>query len=371
MSKSMPPRLTSLAACGLVATLTLTACGGNAPAPTASRDLGTPVAGQIKPGSLQGTTLTFASSGGLYQEGHMKAVWKPFAEESGATMLEDTFDPAKTQAMVDAGQVSWDIVNAGNIQGTMACGTTYQKLDKSQIDFSKIPEGLIADECSVPSILYGDVLVYNTDLFGANPPTSFADFFDTEKYPGKRGVNMTTSVEPEILEIALQADGVDLSSLQPEHIDRAVNKYKSLGSDLVGWTSGAQAQQQLESGEVVMSIVWSGRGFGAAKAGAPVAAMWDEWKVMTDSLLVPTGVKDPQAAFAGLNYFLGAEQQAKSAEETSYSPVNVDAKPDVPEQTAEWFVTTKLATGTPRNAGFWSDNFDALNKAWGDWVTGS
>lgn len=370
MAKHMP-RIISLAAFGLATTMTLSACSGSAPTPSASRDLGTPVAGEVKPGSLKGATLTFASSGGIYQEGHMQAVWRPFAEKSGATMLEDTYDPAKAKAMVDSGQVSWDIVNAGSIQGTEGCGTTYQKLDKSQIDFSKIPEGLVADDCSVPSILYGAILVYNTDLFGANPPTSFADFFDTKKYPGKRGVNMTTSVEPEILEIALQADGVDPSALAPHHIEQAFKKYKSLGSNLVGWTSGAQAQQQLESGEVAMSIVWSGRGFGAAKAGGHVAAMWNEWKIKTDSLLVPTGAKDPQAAFAGLNYFLGAEQQARSAEATSYAPVNVDAKPNVPAQTAEWFVTTKLKTGTPRNANFWRENFDALSQGWADWATGS
>ncbi|WP_332603518.1 extracellular solute-binding protein [Arthrobacter sp. S2(2024)] len=370
MAKHMS-RLTPLAAFGLATTMALSACSGSAPTPAASRDLGTPVAGKIKPGSLKGTTLTFASSGGIFQDGQMKSVWNPFAEESGATMQQDAFDPAKTKAMVESGQVSWDIVDAASIQGTMECGTTYQKLDKTQIDFSKIPKGLLADDCSVPSILYGDILVYNTALFGANPPTSFADFFDTKKYPGKRGVNMTTHVEPEILEIALQADGVDPSKLAPADINQAVNKYKSLGNNLVGWTSGAQAQQQLESGEVAMSIVWSGRGFGAAKAGAPVAPMWNQWKIMTDSLLVPTGVKDPQAAFAGLNYFLGSEQQAKSTEATSYAPVNIDAKPNVPEQTAKWLVTSKLDSGTPRNAKFWRENFDALTKAWGDWVTGN
>jgi spermidine/putrescine-binding protein len=64
------------------------------------------------------------------------------------------------------------------------------------------------------------------------------------------------------------ADDKDLSAIQTSDIDSALNKYKSLGGDLITWSSGSAAQQQLESGEAVMALVWSGRGYGAAAAGA-------------------------------------------------------------------------------------------------------
>lgn len=351
----------------------LTACAGQSgeATPDAARDMGPVSAGMVKAGVLDGATLAFASSGGVFQEGHMKAVWNPFAEESGAVMLEDAFDSAKLKAMVESGQVDWDIVNTTQLDTEIHCGDLYQKLDLNQIDISEVPEGLISNECMVPSIIYGDVLTYNTDLFGDNPPTSLADFFDTKKFPGKRGINMTTYVDPQILEVALLADGVDTENLKPDDIERAIDKFNSLGSDLIGWTSGAQSQQQLESGEVVMSIVWSGRGYAAQQAGAPVAPMWDNWMVKTDSLAVPMGVKDPQAAFAGVNYFLGAKQQAKSTELTSYAPVNVNAEPAIDAELALWLATDHIGTGHITKLPFWIDNYDALASAWAGWVSGT
>ena len=352
--------------------LTLIGCsGGEEAKPAPERDLGTPVAGEITEGALDGVTLTFAGSGGVFQDGQTEALWDPFAAASGATVNQDAFDAGKLKAMVDSGNVSWDIVNTTQFDTARGCGTLYEEYDYSQIDISKIPEGTITDKCMVPQILYGLVVVYNTDKFGDNPPTSAADFFDTEKFPGKRTVSQSTYVDPQTVEFALTAQGKDIKSLETSDIEGAFDMYKDLGDDVIGWTTGAQAQQQLESGEAVMGLVWSGRGYGAAAAGAPVAPMWDEWMIMVDSNGIPKGVKDPQAAFAAVNYSIGAEQQAKMTELTSYGGVNTDAKPEVDDLLSEWITTERLDTGISPNVDFWVENYDALAAAWAGWATGS
>ncbi|MCW2289751.1 putative spermidine/putrescine transport system substrate-binding protein [Leucobacter luti] len=369
---SFARRALALAAGTAALALTLVGCaGGGEAAPAPERDLGTPVAGEIKAGALDGVTLTFAGSGGVFQDGQKAALWDPFAKASGATMNQDAFDAGKLKAMVDSGNVSWDVVNTTQFDTARGCGTLYEKYDYSQIDISKIPEGTITDECMVPQILYGLVVVYNTDKFGDNPPTSAADFFDTEKFPGKRTVSQSTYVDPQTVEFALTAQGKDVKNLKPEDIEGAFDMYKDLGDNVIGWTTGAAAQQQLESGEAVMGLVWSGRGYGAASAGAPVAPMWDQWMIMVDSNGIPKGVKDPQAAFAAVNYSLGAEQQAKMTEETSYGGVNIDAKPKMDEQLTEWMTTEHLDTGIAPNVDFWVENYDALAAAWAGWATGN
>ncbi len=362
----------ALATGGAVLALLLTACSGSAPEQAQpERDLGTPVAGEVKAGALDGVTLTFAGSGGIFQDGQTEALWDPFAKASGATFLQDAFDAGKLKAMVDSGNVSWDIVNATQFDTARGCGTLYEEYDYSQIDTSKIPEGTITDKCMVPQILYGLVVVYNTDKFGDNPPTSAADFFDTKKFPGKRTVSQSTYVDPQTVEFALTAQGKDVKNITTDDIDTAFDMYRELGDDVIGWTTGAQAQQQLESGEAVMGLVWSGRGYGAAAAGAPVAPMWDQWMIMVDSNGIPKGVKDKQAAFAAVNYSIGAEQQAKMTELTSYGPVNVDAKPKLDETLATWMTTDHLDTGIAPNVDFWVENYDALATAWASWATGS
>ncbi len=367
-----PKRSLAVVAGAAALAVTLVGCsGGTDTAPVEDRDLGTPVAGEIKEGALAGVTLTFAGSGGVFQDGQKEALWDPFATASGATVLQDAFDAGKLKAMVDSGNVSWDIVNTTQFDTARGCGTLYEKYDYSQIDTSKIPEGTITDECMVPQILYGLVVVYNTDKFGANPPTSAADFFDTKKFPGKRTVSQSTYVDPQTVEFALTAQGKDVKDITVDDIDGAFDMYRGLGNDVIGWTTGAQAQQQLESGEAVMGLVWSGRGYGAANAGAPVAPMWDQWMIMVDSNGIPKGVKDKQAAFAAVNYSIGAEQQAKMTELTSYGGVNIDAKPKVDATLSEWLTTEHLDTGIAPNVDFWVKNYDALAAAWAGWATGN
>ncbi|TFB56195.1 extracellular solute-binding protein [Cryobacterium sp. TMT1-62] len=365
-------RQLSTIALGGVATLIMAGCaGGNAAEPVADRDLGTPVAGVVPEGVFDGVTLTYAASGGIFQDGQRDAAWDPFAKISGSKFLQDAFDAGKLKAMVDSGNVTWDITNATQFDTARGCGTLYEEYDYSQVDISKVPEGTITDKCMVPNILYGLVVAYNTDAFGDNPPTSAADFFDTDKFPGKRTVSQSPYVDPQTVEFALAADGEDINNVQVADIATAFDKYRALGDNVIGWTSGAQAQQQLESGEAVMGLVWSGRGYGAAAAGAPVAPMWDEWMIMVDSTAIPKGVKDPQAAFAAVNFYLGAEQQARMTELTSYGPVNVDAEPKVDATLKTWLTTEHLKTGHAPNIDFWVENYDALSAAWASWVTGS
>lgn len=352
-----------------VAALLLSGCQQVSQSDQTEVDLGTPVAGEVPEGVFEGTTLTFAGSGGIFQDGQAAAAWDPFAEQTGATFLQDAYDPGKLKAMVDSGNTTWDLVNATQFDTAQYCGTLYEELDYSQIDISNVPEGTITDDCMVPQILYGLVLVYNTDTFGDNPPTTAADFFDTEKFPGQRTVSASPYVDPQMFEFAMVADDKDTSSVTADDIVPALDKYREIEDSLITWTSGAQAQQQLESGEAVMGLVWSGRGYGAANAGAPVAAMWDEWMVMVDSTAIPKGSQNLQAAHSAINYYGGAEQQTKMSELTSYGPINVNAKPDLSGELGNWMTTDHLDTGHYPNVDFWVENYDALQSAWSSWVT--
>lgn len=115
---------------------------------------------------------------------------------------------------------------------------------------------------------YGLIVVYNTDKYGANPPKSWADFFDTTRFPGKRGIqNISGDLDPGMFEGALLADGVAPEAVYPIDTDRALAKFSSIRDDIVFWTSGAQSQQQIEAGQVDMALVWSGRAYSAVKNG--------------------------------------------------------------------------------------------------------
>ena len=61
-------------------------------------------------------------------------------------------------------------------------------------------------ECGIATIAYGTLFAYRTDVFPTDPPKSWADFWNVEKYPGKRALR-ANKVQGS-LEFALIADGV-------------------------------------------------------------------------------------------------------------------------------------------------------------------
>lgn len=331
-----------------------------------------PVAGEVAEGALAGKTLTFVSYGGIYQDGQVAAL-QDFVTKSGVTLLSDgPTELAKIQAQVESGNVMWDVVDTGDYMPFVHCGTLFQKLDFSKLDISKIPEGQVG-ECSVPAMNYAVMFLYNKEKWPENGPASWADFFDVEKFPGTRGIPGYSDPEGYMIELALLNDGVAKEDLFPADIDRGLNKWRSIREHLILWTTGAESQQMMESGEVDMVMVWSGRGKAALENGANYQPVWQDWIVVKDQMTIPVGVKDTDAAHALLNAYLGKEAQEIMAEQTSYSPIHVDAQPDVDELTASFMTNTpeKQAMAYNHNVAYWVENYEVLSEKWAEFIAGN
>src|SRR5438477_8555508 len=77
--------------------------------------LASPTAACSKGGTSGGATdntLTLAAAGGSYQD-DLKAAWEvPFTAQTGTKFVNDSpEDMAKVRAMVEAGNVSWDLID--------------------------------------------------------------------------------------------------------------------------------------------------------------------------------------------------------------------------------------------------------------------
>jgi putative spermidine/putrescine transport system substrate-binding protein len=179
-------------------------------------------------------------------------------------------------------------------------------------------------------------------------------------------------LDPGVYEGALLADGVARDAIYPIDAQRALDKMSTIRDDFVFWTTGAQAQQLIEAGQVDMALVWSGRAYSAVKNGAPFAPMWDQWMPEADTIAVPKGAKNPKASMALINYYLGAQQQAKLSELTSYSPINVDAKPELDDLAKSYLTTSpeRLADRFPIDLAWWAENQDAMITSYTDWLAG-
>src|SRR5690606_26752872 len=200
-------------------------CTGTPEAADRELDLAPAVAGEIAPGALDGITLVYAGNGGTIQDGQTKAIWEPFSEESGAIVQQDSYELTKLKAMVDSDNVSWNMVNSSILENERYCGELFEKIDLEKVDLSNAPEGTVAGECTVPNIFMGYVVAYNTDVYGEDGPSSAADFFDTDRFPGKRGVPVTSWMEPPAVEFAMLANGTDFETLDIADFDAATELY--------------------------------------------------------------------------------------------------------------------------------------------------
>jgi len=370
-------RLSVLVAAGA---LLVTACGGAAsPSPTAAPpesvapatvEPTAPPAADIctnPPKAPAGTTLTFVSFGGAYQEAQRKGWLEPYAALTGVTFQESEDSANATiKAQVEAGQVTWDIVDVGNDFGLDANAALLEPLDYTKIHKDEILPGF-AGTYRVADITYGVVLAYNTEKTGGQVPQGWADFFDTTKFPGKRG--MWDYSTGGIFEFALLADGVAPADLYPLDLARATKKLDTIKNDLVYWSSGAESQDLIGKGEVTMTMAWNGRAYSAKHIdNKPVEIQWNQQIVTADYLVVPKGTPNKDLAMDFIAWATCKENNAAPSNYIPYGPTNKLATAN-PDKVAELSVSNADANTAYFDDAWIVENAQLIEDAYQAWKT--
>ncbi|MBY5455531.1 polyamine ABC transporter substrate-binding protein [Rhizobium beringeri] len=316
-------------------------------------------------GPAHADNMVFSSWGGTTQDAQ-KAAWaSPFTEKTGITVVQDgPTDYGKLKAMVEAGQVTWDVVDVeGDYAAQAGKSGQLEKLDFSVIDKSKLDPRFVTDY-SVGSFYYSFVIGCNADAVSACPKT-WADLFDTTKFPGKRTFYKWSA--PGVIEAALLADGVAADKLYPLDLDRAFKKLDTIKSDIVWWSGGAQSQQLLASAEAPFGSVWNGRMTALAASGIKTETSWEQNITAADSLVVPKGSPNAEAAMKFIAMATSAEPQAALAKATGYAPINVDSAKLMDPETAKTLPDQQTASQVNADMNYWADNRDAIGEKWYAW----
>jgi hypothetical protein len=184
--------------------------------------------------ALAADPIVFTSWGGTTQSSQQKNWAAPFTQATGINVLMDgPTDYGKLKAMVDSGNVNWDVVD---VEGDFAYAAQQAGLIEP-IDYSVVKKDELdprfATPAAVGSFYYSFVLGYNKAKYKDAQPSTWADLFDTKKFPGKRTLYKWSA--PGVLEIALLADGVPPNKLYPLDLDRAFKKLDTIKSDIVWW----------------------------------------------------------------------------------------------------------------------------------------
>ena len=309
--------------------------------------------------------MVFTSWGGTTQDAQKEAWADPYTKASGVNVLQDgPTDYGKLKAMVDSGNVSWDVVDVEyDFAIAAAKAGLLEPLDFAIVDKTQIDPRFVTDH-AVGSFYYSFVLGYNKDAL-KEEPKGWADLFDMTKFPGKRTFYKWSA--PGVLEIALLADGVAPDKLYPLDLDRAFAKLDTIKKDIVWWGGGAESQQSLASGETPIGMFWNGRIFAIQQTGGNVGVVWNQNLTAADVLVVPKGAKNKEAAMKFLSIATSADGQAVLAAKSGYAPINVNAKSKMDASLVASLPDAHSEGQINLDMGYWAAHRDEIAKRWYDW----
>jgi putative spermidine/putrescine transport system substrate-binding protein len=316
--------------------------------------------------------LTWASTGGQFQEDEKKALQEPFTAKTGTTFTNvSPAEQAQVRTMVTSGKTIWDLANMSWIYAGAYCGKLFEKLDDPALDRSKFPDGTTGD-CFVPTFRYANIFSYNADMYPGQKPTTIKDFFDVKRFPGKRVVYDYPKAG--LLEAALVADGVPPAQVYPLDLDRAFKKIETIKSSLVFAASYGAIQQMLVDKQASMVLTVTARTIVAAKTGANLVPVWDFNTTDIGVLVIPKGAPHKALAEQMLAFVTEPAQAIAYAKLTGTAP----ARPDVDLDTVGYTDQQKKfnaflpdrGTTIEQDKQWWIQNTDALTKRWTAWKVG-
>lgn len=333
--------------------------------------------------------VTVMSWGGAYGEAQTEAHVKPWAAASGnATIMVDSDNPAPAiKAMVEAGNVTVDVASVEYADAIRLCDEgILEPIDAAALppapDGTPATEDFIAGaitECGVSTDIWSNVFAYDTTKFTGEVPTTAADFFNLEKFPGKRGLKKGAKA---VLEFALLGDGVPPGEVYalldtPEGVDRAFAKLDTIKAETVWWEAGAQPPQLLADGEVVMTTAYNGRIFAAAvNEGKPFQIVWDGQIFENEMYVVPKGAPNKDLAMEFIKFATSTDGLRAQAQHISYGPARKSSmKDELIFKDGKTVMAPHLPTA-PENMGnaletsstFWVDHDAEPNERFQAWL---
>jgi len=267
--------------------------------------------------------ITFVSWGGAYTASQQKAYVDTWSKGSGVTVENYNGGLGEIKAQVEAGNVTWDVVDVLPDQAITGCDEgLFVKVDQSEFldDLVVAP----VSECVVPQIFWAYTAFYSKSAFPGKKPKNIKDFFNVKKFPGKRGIHTWANA---LIEMALVADGVKASKVYdvmstPEGIDRAFAKLDTIKDHVVFWSAGSKPLELVSSGEVVMSLAYNGRvGAAILSEGKNFEYIWDAQVLEQEYLVVIKGSKNVAEAKEFVAHASSAESLALQAKYIPYGPM--------------------------------------------------
>ena len=323
------------------------------------------------PAELPVTAFVF---GGAWKKSAMAAFGEPFTKQTSIPIVyQDPYTFPKLRAMHEAKAMQVDVVS---VQG----GEIFQAkrmnmimpLDFTVIDRSALSDRQLRHVNAIGGHTLSHVICYSKKKWpGEHHPRSWADFWDVQKFPGRRVLRRE---EIWATEAALKADGVKDDEFYPIDVARAFRSLDRIKPHIKAWyADNSQAQQMMEQGEVDLIAMMNGRAIDTILNGnAPFDIVWNEaiCEGGVQGWLAPMGCPNPKGAMKFLDFVGRAEYQAVFARLMYYAPQNPKAvdllEPAIAKLMSTHPENEKVAHNI--NYAWWADNLPMMQRRFQQWL---
>ena len=329
-------------------------------------------------------SLTVVSWGGAYTRSQIEAYHKPFTEKTGIAITSEDYNGGLGQirAQVESKNVTWDVVDLETSDAVRGCDDgLLERIDAATLP--PAPDGTPAEDdfipgtlldCAVGEVVWSTVIAYDQSRFSrAHHPRALRDFFNVERFPGKRGLRKSPRVN---IEWALITDGVPIDQVYEvlataEGVDRAFDVLDRLKPHTVWWEAGAQPPQLLADGEVVMTSAYNGRLYNAIfKEKKPFVIIWDAQVWDVDYWGIVKGTGNLATALEFVKFSTDTKRLADQAKYISYGPVrrssmdkvNTKVKPHLPTS------PDNFASSLQNDFDWWADHQQEMDERFTVWL---
>ncbi|MER9670847.1 ABC transporter substrate-binding protein [Mesorhizobium sp. M0203] len=329
--------------------------------------------------------LRVVVSGGDYGKAGIEAYLKPFEAETGIKMIPitDEIPLAQVELMVSTNSVSADVIGLNYPQGNIAAKKgLLERIDysifkkeelDSTLDFAK-------DSYGIGVTAYAYPMVYNTEAYPAGKPrpSTWAEFWDAEKFPGVR-----TLVDGQLgsqgpWEEALLADGVAPDAIYPMDIDRVFASLDKIKPHIrKWWGTGSEIQQMMHDKTAALYQAYDGRTNNLIAQGSPLEINWNQAKLTWDFWIIPKGGPNVKNAQKFVEFATRADRQAAFAKIFPTAPTNLKAFDLLPESLGRSFPThpDNVKGSIYINSGWYTEagadgvtNTERLIQRWNEWI---
>lgn len=160
---------------------------------------------------------------------------RPFTEETGIRVnLVPTPEIAKLKAQLLTGNVDVDLfLTSAEVSAYGSKLGFWEKLNPSNFDLEDMMIPPTSEDVTT-NMFVGGIAWDPKNWSPGKHPRNFAEYFDLQKFPGRRTFRSRPN---ETLELALLADGVTPNAMYPLDVDRAFSMLDRVKPSVAAWVS--------------------------------------------------------------------------------------------------------------------------------------